>query len=203
MNLNSSNIVASHLPPSTTLDLVAIVNPLPNHGVRAALDPREDLLLLLNSDMVVQQVRRVLDPKGHAGSDEAERDGSVADHPEGVGVGLLERRAGGGDDGRRCARDAVERERHADGVLDDGRDEGAQVRRVEPGADGGTGEVVAQVLVGDRRQDGAEDGVADGAACRAEGPEEAGADAELLDRDKQAGGDVCEGGNPSVRLVRN
>lgn len=152
--------------------------------------------------MVVQQVRGILNPEGHTGSHETERDRGVADHPERVGVRLLERGAGGGDDRGRGTGHVVEREGHADGVLDDGRDEGAEVRGVEAGTDGGTREIVAQVLVGDGGQDRAEDGVADGASCRAEGSEETGAHAQLFDWDEEAGRDVCEGGYPSVRLVR-
>lgn len=119
--------------------------------------------------MVVQQVRGILDPEGHTGSHQAERDRGVADHPEGVRVRLLERGAGGGDHCRRGTGHVVEREGHADGVLDDGGNQGSKVRGVEAGADGGPGKVVAQVLVGDGGQNCAEDGVADGASCRAEG----------------------------------
>lgn len=151
--------------------------------------------------MVVQQVRGILNPERHGGGHEAEGDSSIADHPECIGVRLLERGTSGGDDRRRGPGHRVECKWHADGILNDGRDEGLQVGGVETGADGGPGEVVAQVLVGDRGQDCAEDGVADRAACRPEGSEETGADAKLLDWDEQAGGDVCEGGYPTVRLL--
>lgn len=151
--------------------------------------------------MVVQQVRGILNPECHGGSHEAEGDSSVADHPERIRVRLLERGTSGGDDRRRGPGHRVECKRHADGVLNDCRDEGLEVGGVEASADGGPGEIVAQVLVGDRSQDRAEDGVADGAACRAEGSEETGADAKLLDWDEQARGDVGEGGYPTVRLL--
>lgn len=146
-------------------------------------------------------MRGILNPESHGGGHEAEGNSSIADHPERIRVRLLKRGTSGGDDRRRGPGHRVKCKWHADSVLNDCRDEGLQVRGIEAGADGSPGEVVAQVLVGDRRQYCAEDGVADGAACRAEGSEETGADAKLLDWDEQAGGDVCEGGYPTVRLL--
>lgn len=84
MKFNSNDIVTSHLATQTALDLVTLIHPFPNNGVRATLDSRKDLLLLLNSNMVVEQVRGILNPERHGGGHEAEGDRGVADHPEGI-----------------------------------------------------------------------------------------------------------------------
>lgn len=146
--------------------------------------------------MVREQVTAVLDPESEHDGNKANRDGGVKNHAERMRIRFLERRARRRHDRRGHSRHALKREGHAHGILNHRRDQRTQVVRAVARAKGGSGDVVAQILVDDRGQDGREDGVADGAAGAAKGAQQACAQAQLLDGDEQARGDVRQRRDP-------
>lgn len=158
--------------------------------------PAEDFLLLLYCNMVVQEVAGIFDPKGSRNRHASKGNHRIEHQPERSSVRLFEGFARGRHHRRGDTRYAGKRHRDTDGVLDDGRNQGAQVGRAVPGAEGRSGEVAAQVPVDGRGQDRRENGIADGAAGAAERAEQARADAQLLDGDEEARGDVGQRGDP-------
>lgn len=156
----------------------------------------KNLFLLLHSHMIREQVTAVLDPESEHDGRKANRDRGIKHHAEGMRIRLLERHARSRHDRRGHPGHTLKRARHTDRVLNDRRDQRAQIVRAVSRADGRRGEVIAQVLVHHRRQNGREDRVADRAARAAERAQQARAQAQLLHGDEQARGHVRQGGHP-------
>lgn len=185
----------SHGPNTPPLALSHLTQTL----LRVVHLAREHLLLLLDGNVVVQLVARVVDEEGADQCDDAEGDAGVEHHPESLRVGVLDRLGNGC---HYCRGDAVHASQHlrssrdAGLGLNDNRDEiGDSLSGVATG-DGGACDVAAEVVIDDIVQDRVENGIAKRTTGGAESTNETRGNTELLLRDLETSSDIGNGGDP-------
>lgn len=154
--------------------------------------PHDALPRHVHGGVVCQIARGILDEQGADNGQDAKGDGRPEDALEGVRVGFPEGGCGGLLDGRGDAGHGGECAGDTDGVLDGGGDQGGERVGGEVEADGDVGDACGHLLVLDAVEDGVEDGIAHAAATAAEGPDQAGGEAQVAERHVQAGNDIAQ-----------